>query len=220
MKGLSLSFVNLTLAFAMGFSVASLPGPMIILITTETLRKGLKAGLITMTAPLLLDALVMLPIGLLLRAALFSGTGALFLGFLGASLLGWLGLQSIRAAAELIELPARANSLSTTRNQEIPPFLKGVMTHLANPFPYLYWGTVGSSFIRQGFENGGIQGAVLFPLGFWLGASVFTLLAIYLAARTKRLLPPRFEPHLHRLSGLLLIGSGIFLAYRVWQGSF
>lgn len=218
--------MTLSLAFAIGFSVASIPGPTIILITTETLRKGPKAGLATMAAPVLIDALLMLPLGLLLQASLFSGSGGLFLGLLGAAFLLWLGFKSIQAGAE----GKRDKGLKGSREMELTlnplnpsslnPFFKGVLTHLTSPYPYLYWGTVGSSFIRQGFESGGAWAAAKFPIGFWLGASIFTLLVIFVVARGKKVLPPRLEPHLHRFSGVLLIGSGIFLAVRVWQGLF
>ena len=100
------------------------------------------------------------------------------------------------------------------------PFLKGLLTHLTSPYPYLYWATVGASFIRQGFASGGIAGAAVFPLGFWTGAITFTLIVICLVARGKKLLPSRLEPYLHHLSGALLIGSGIYLAVNVWQGLF
>lgn len=208
------------LAFAIGFSVASIPGPTIVLITTETLRKGARSGLLTMTAPILLDALLMLPLGLLLQASLFRGKGALLLGLTGALFLFWLGLQSMGAGtSESLKFKTQ-NSKFATQTDEIPSFLKGLLTHLTSPYPYLYWGTVGSSFVRQGYENGGAWAAALFPVGFWLGASTFTLLVIYVAARGKKILPPRLEPHLHRFSGVLLIGSGIFLALKVWQGLF
>jgi ABC-type nickel/cobalt efflux system permease component RcnA len=45
-------------------------------------------------------------------------------------------------------------------------------------------------------------------------------LLIYLVAHGKRLMPARWEPYLHHISGLLLIGSAIYLAVRVWHGLF
>lgn len=208
------------LAFAIGFSVASIPGPMIVLIGTETLRKGARAGLVTMTAPLLLDGLMMLPLGLLLQASLFSGKGVVVLGLAGAAFLAWLGIQSLSArASEALKLKGQ-NAAPTAREREVSSFLKALLTHLTSPYPYLYWGTAGSSFVRQGYEAGGVPGAALFPLGFWAGASAFTLLVIYLITRGRKMLPERFEPHLHRVSGILLIASGVLLAVKVWQGSF
>ena len=113
------------LAFAIGFSVASIPGPTIVLIATETLRKGPKAGLATMTAPVLMDALLMLPLGLLLQASLFSGSGGLFLGLLGAAFLLWLGFQSIQAGAKNIPLEVDKEVPSAHTNKETPSFQIG-----------------------------------------------------------------------------------------------
>lgn len=208
------------LAFAIGFSVASIPGPMIILISTETLKKGSRSGLVTMTAPLLLDGLMMLPLGLLLQASLFSGKAALVLGMAGAAFLAWLGIQSLRARTGNSPQFETQDSKLTARHGEMPSFLKAVLTHLTSPYPYLYWGTVGSTFVRQGYEGGGISGAAVFPLGFWAGASAFTFLVIYLIARGRTMLPESVGTHLHRVSGVLLIASGILLAAKVWQGAF
>ena len=67
--------MSFPLAFAIGFAVASLPGPILVLITTETLRKGPRAGVLAMIAPLIIDAIVMLPLALLLQVSLVTGRG-------------------------------------------------------------------------------------------------------------------------------------------------
>ncbi|MFQ5682655.1 MAG: LysE family translocator [Candidatus Binatia bacterium] len=212
--------MTFSIAFAIGFSVASIPGPIIVLIITETLRVGQRGGLLTMMAPPLVDALVMLPLGLFLQASLFTGRGVVVLGLIGAGFLGWLGLQSIRAGIRKTPMGNEQGSSSADGDRELPCFVKGTLTHLTSPYPYLYWGTVGASFVRRGFESDGFWIALLFPLGFWLGTGAFGLLAIYLVAQGKRHLPPRLEPLLHYVSGILLIGGGIFLAFKVWQGHF
>ncbi len=168
----SFGSVTFYLAFAIGFSVASIPGPTIIVIATETLRKGAKAGLLTMLAAPLMDALFMLPLGLLLQATLFPGRGAIVLGMFGTGLLVWLGLQSIQAGIRETPLGLGAGAELSQGRREIPSFWKGVLTHMTSPYPYLYWSTVGSSFIHQALEQGGAWLAALFPLGFWLGTSV------------------------------------------------
>jgi threonine/homoserine/homoserine lactone efflux protein len=212
--------VTFPLAFVVGVSVASIPGPTIILIATQTLRHGPRAGLTTMLAPVLLDAFLMLPLGLALQASVFTGQGAVVLAFCGAAFLLWLGAQSIRAGMQHAKMMGASEAALADGKQEINPFVKGLLTHVGSPYPYLYWATVGASFIRQGFASGGIFGAALFPLGFWLGACSFTVVVIYLVARTKQLLPPRVEPYLHHVSGVLLIGGGIYLAVSSWRGAF
>jgi len=205
----------------MGFSVASLPGPIIILIATETLRKGAGAGMLTMTAPLLIDALVMLPLALLLQASLVSGKGWVGLGFVGACLLAWLGWQSMRGSGRGAETdPGSGWTGWSGRRKELPSFLKGVLTHLTNPYPYIYWATVGVVFVRQGLEQDGALGALVFPLGFWLGASTMNLVVVYLAVRGRQLLSSQWTPYLHRFSGILLIGSAMLVAFKAWGGPF
>jgi len=202
----------------MGFSVASLPGPMIVLVASETLRRGLGAGLIIMTAPLLVDALVILPLVLMIQASLIPGRDWVPLGFVGAALLVWLGLQSMRGRTQ----EPRSNDKPgwSLRRREMPSFLKGVLTHCTNPYPYIFWGTVGVVFVRQGIEQGGVSGGVVFPLGFWLGAGTLNLLVVTVSARGREMLPPQWEPHLHRILGILLIGSAILVGFKAWRGLF
>jgi threonine/homoserine/homoserine lactone efflux protein len=201
-----------------GVSVASIPGPAAVLIATQTLRHGGRAGIVTMTAPLALDVFVMIPLGLFLQTALFTGGAAVVLGLGGAAFLFWLGAQSIRAGIKqvnTIEASAPAGG-----ERELSPFWKGIVTQAASPYPYIYWSTVGGSFVLQGFADGGLAGAALFPVGFWTGTTGFTLLLICLVAHGKRLLPPRVESYFHHLSGVLLIASGVYLAASVRHGIF
>jgi threonine/homoserine/homoserine lactone efflux protein len=212
--------VTFSFAFMIGFSVASIPGPAGVLIATQTLRHGARAGLMTMTAPLALDVFVMMPLGLFLQASLFAGSGAFVLGLGGAGFLFWLGVQSIRAGIKHVNAIGVSGAATVNGKRELGPFWKGFVTQVMSPYPYLYWTTVGASFVRQGFADGGIGGAALFPLGFWAGTTSFTLILIYLGARGKRRLPVRLEHYLHHISGALLIGSGIYLAIAVWHGLF
>ena len=92
-KAFSLSSMTLPLAFAMGFSVASLPGPIIALIATETLRKGVVAGLLIVTAPILIDAIVIVSLALFFQVSIVSERGAAGLGIIGGCFLVWLGAQ-------------------------------------------------------------------------------------------------------------------------------
>ncbi len=208
--------MSFPLAFAIGFAVASLPGPILVLITTETLRKGPRAGVLAMIAPQIIDATVMLPLALLLQASLVTGKGVIGLGLMGGCLLVWLGFQSVRVSTAILDPVSNSGNSWSWKRRELPSFLKGVVTHLTNPYPDIYWGTVGVIFIRQGFEENGPAGALLFPLGFWFGAGTLNLLLVYLVARGRRMLPPHLEPYFHRFSGVLLMGSGVFVALRTW----
>jgi threonine/homoserine/homoserine lactone efflux protein len=210
--------VTFSFAFMIGVSVASIPGPAAVLIATQTLRHGARAGLVTMLAPLALDVFVMMPLGLFLQTSVFTGGGAVVLGLAGAIFLSWLGVQSIRAGIRHVNTIRISGGAPAGGKREMTPFIKGLLTQLGSPYPYIYWSTVGGSFILQGYTEGGIAGAALFPIGFWTGTTSFTFLLIYLVARGKRLLPARAEPYFHHVSGALLIASAVYLAAGIWHG--
>ena len=203
--------MSLLLAYAMGFSVASMPGPILALITTETLRRGAWPGAQTALAPMCVDACVMLPLVMALQSAIPSGAGALLIGLAGSSFLFWLGLRSFRAG----HAPYAPGGHRGARR--LPPFLKSVLTQLMNPYAYIFWGTVGFAFVREGFEAHGLKGALSFPAGFWLGAGTMNFLVVYLVSRGRRYPPARAEPYVHVFSGVLLMAAGAFLVWAVFR---
>ena len=203
--------MNLLLAYAMGFSVASTPGPILALIATETLRRGAWPGAQTALAPMCVDACVMLPLVMVLQSSIPSGAGAVAVGLAGGAFLCWLGLQSFRAGSAAVAPGSHCGS------RRLPPFVKGVLTQLMNPYAYIFWGTVGFAFVREGFEAQGVKGALSFPAGFWLGAGTMNFLVVYLVSRGRRFLPARMEPYVHVFSGVLLIGAGAFLVWTVFR---
>ena len=202
--------MSLLLAYATGFSVASMPGPILALITTETLRRGTWPGAQIALAPMCVDACVMLPLVMVLQSTVPSGPGAIAMGIVGSGFLVSLGLQSLRAGSQPMAPGSRRGG------SRLPSFLKGALTQLMNPYAYLFWGTVGFAFVRQGFQANGLQGALAFPLGFWLGAGTMNFLVVYLVGRGRRYMPARLEPYVHAFSGILLIGTGVFLIWAVF----
>ena len=106
------------------------------------------------------DACVMLPLVMVLQSSIPSGAGALVIGLAGGAFLFWLGLQSFRAGSAPAT-PGRGRG-----SRRLPPFLKSVLTQLMNPYAYIFWGTVGFAFVREGFEAHGLQGGRVVPRGF------------------------------------------------------
>lgn len=203
------------LTFAMGFSIASMPGPIMALIATETLRRGARSGSQAAIAPVCVDAVIMLPLVVILHASIPSGFAAMTIGVAGGLFLLWLGLQALRSQS--FDTSDWTKSDFATG---LPSFAKGVLTHLMNPYPYIFWGTVGLAFVREGFQTGGIAGALHFPLAFWLGACGFNFLVVFVVIRGRRLLPAGAEPYFQLFSGLLLMTAGLFLIISVAADQF
>lgn len=184
----------------LGLSAALTPGPLFLLVVSQSLRRGLRAGMQVALAPLLTDLPIFLASLWLARSlnqqpgwlALINLAGGLFLLYLA-----WETFRS-RPAAE----PGRATAL--------PPWLQGVVTNGLNPHPYLFWLTVGGPLTLQGFAASPAAG-----LGF-IGALYLALVGIKLllawaAARGRQVLLD--QPAFHWL--LRGLGAAL-LAYAAW----
>ena len=120
-----------------GLSGGFSPGPLLVLVISETLRHGLRVGIMVAITPLLTDFPVMLVAILLLNQLthfdlLLGGislAGAVFL-----LRIGWLSLKT----APIIpgEGEVRPHSIGTR-----------MMTNYLNPSMYLFWFTVGAPFL-------------------------------------------------------------------------
>ena len=106
---------------------------MLLLIISETLRHGKRAGAKVACIPLLTDAPIVLASGLLFTQITNMNMLLGGISIVGSIFLLYLGIKSIRAA--------NSEFLDYTRR---PMLLKEIMmANLANPNPYLFWFTVG-----------------------------------------------------------------------------
>ena len=152
----------------LGLAAGFAPGPLLVLVLSETLRHDIRAGIKVSIAPLITDVpIIVISLLVLNRLAHFKT----ILG--GVSILGglfilYLGYDSIKTKGLELNLPpAGFNS-----------FKKGVITNALNPHPYIFYMTVGAPIILKAI-NQNFLSAVLFIgsfLIFLVGAKV--LLAV------------------------------------------
>ncbi len=184
----------------LGLSAALTPGPLFLLVISQSLRRGTRAGMQVAVAPLLTD----LPI--------FGAS--LWLAERLSREPGWLAVISLAGGVFLLYLawetfrgrPAAASG----RGETLAPWLQGAITNGLNPHPYLFWFTVGGPLALRGFAASTAAG-----LG-WIGGMYLTLVGgklflAWLAGQGRQVLLDR--PAFHwflRALGLAL------LAYALW----
>ena len=134
------------------------PGPMLLLIISETLRHGKRAGAKVACIPLLTDAPIVLASGLLFTHITNMNILLGGISVFGSFFLLNLGIKSIRGAnSEFRDCTPR------------PLLLKEIMiANLANPNPYLFWFTVGAPLMVRSFQHNWSTG-VSFLLSFYTG---------------------------------------------------
>ncbi len=179
----------------LGFSAGISPGPMLTLVLTQTLRHGWREGCKIAFAPLLTDPPIIL-VTFLLAAKL-----AQWQPLLGAvSLAG--GIFVLFLAWETFR-PARPNATAAV---ELPrSWLKGIVTNLLNPHPWLFWLTVGAAMLANAMQRDRFVAAA-FLAGFYLLLVGSKIGIALLVRRSRNFLAGRYYRGLMQLlAGLLLL---------------
>ena len=190
----------LSIGFLLGAASGISPGPMLVLIISETFRHRIRAGAKVAFIPLLTDLPVVMVSGFLFSKL---SNVDLILGVIsiaGAVFITYLGCRSIKLASA--EIPD--HTPTPLRLREL------VLANLTNPNPYLFWFTVGGPLMICSFQHTLSLGAA-FLISFYLGLiGVKFLLAIVVGKSWSFLQGICYRRIMHLLS-FALIGFALFL---------
>lgn len=140
----------------LGFSAGIAPGPLTLLVITQTLQYGLREGFKVSIAPLITD-LPIICVCIFVLSNLSNVPMVLaMISFIGAYFLFKMAIQNWRAPAINVE-----------KNSEKPgSLLRGITTNLLNPHPYIFWLTIGSPIILEN-RSSELNSAILFIGGMF-----------------------------------------------------
>ena len=187
---------------ALGLVAGITPGPLLVLIMSETLKFGEKAGIQIAFVPLFSDLPVII-ISLLILARLSDYDS--ILGFI--SIAGAIYLF-ILAAENILKNTSRF-VFSESHNQSI---LKGTVANYLSPHPYIFWIVVGGPIFIQAWSKNHLNG-IAFLVSFYsfiVGSKVvFTLIF----ARGITLIKKKSYSLILKVTSILLVALGVWLIY-------
>ena len=195
---------ELLLGLSLGFGAGISPGPLLTLVMTTTLQRGLLAGIRVALSPLVTDAPIILLCVLVLSGlppsfhGIISLIGGLFVMYLGVD-----GLGEARHAT--LEIKAAPNSGARD-------LLRGAMVNALSPHPWIFWLGVGAIKVTDAWKQSPMN-AFAFLFGFFsllIGCKV--LIASGLAFGRRWLTLP-FYRGLLTIGGLALLVAGGFLLF-------
>ncbi len=189
-----------TAGFLLGAPSGFAPGPMLLLIISETLRHGKRAGAKVACMPLLTDFPILIASGLLFTQIKNMNTLLGGISIVGSIFLLYLGIKSIHAAnSEFLDYTPP------------PLLLKEIMiANLVNPNPYLFWFTVGAPIMVRSFQNNYSTG-VSFLLSFYTGLVGVKLILAIVAGNSRDFLKGLFYRRTMQLLSLMLMGFAVYL---------
>ncbi len=185
----------------LGITAGIAPGPLLMLVISETMKHGRREGVKVALAPLITDSPIILAAFLLVSTLsevdLLLGTLALA----GAGYLFYLGIQNLRIQPlDLSEKATRPSSL-----------LKGVTANFLNPNPYIFWASVGTPIMLRAFQSDLLH-LSLFLLSFYFFIVASKVVIAFLVQNMKQLLATRGYIHTLRTLGIALILLGFMFA--------
>lgn len=183
-----------------GFS----PGPLLVLVISQTLKHGYTEGVKVAFAPIITD----LPIILItiLFVSLISEYNSILgvISILGGIYIGYMAYKSFktRGLSEDIEFEP-PNSLK-----------KGATVNFLNPSPYLFWITIGGPLLIQASAENPLS-AIMFIIGFYGLLISSKIFLAYAAGKSRDFLTGKIYIYTMRIIGIILV---IFAIYFVKQG--
>jgi putative LysE/RhtB family amino acid efflux pump len=197
-----------TLGFGLGFLVALQLGPVSLYQIKTTLRNGLAVGLAFAAGIALVD-LAYAALGAVGVAPLLTvGPLETILGLLGAAVLVFLGVRTLRSAFR-VRLGDAVAVVSPRRS-----FVVALSMTAANPLTIASWAAIFSAASAAGAAST-LQGAVILVLGVGLGSATWDVSLAIAAALVGRFVGDRFLRAVDLVAGVGLVCFGVVLAYSV-----
>jgi putative LysE/RhtB family amino acid efflux pump len=194
--------------FGLGFLVALQLGPVSLYQIKTTLRNGMAVGLAFAMGIALVD-LAYAALGALGAAPLLAiGPLETILGLLGAAVLVFLGVRTLRTAFR-VRLGDAAAAMSPAR-----AFLVALSMTAANPLTIASWAAVFSAASAAGAAST-MTGAVALVVGVGLGSAAWDVSLAAATALAGRFMGERLLRAVDLVAGIGLVFFGGVLAYSV-----
>jgi homoserine/homoserine lactone efflux protein len=178
------------------------PGPIVTLVVATSAARGVRAGLATVAGTtagnVVLLAMIASGLSLILAHALYWFD---ILRFAGAAYLVWLGIQAWRGAGDVASTPPGDHV----------HFGRGFLVALSNPKTIAFFSAFLPQFVDPGLPVAR-QLVVMCAVSALLAALSDSAWAILAGLGRAWLLQPARARFIGRLSGLTLIGGGIWLS--------
>ena len=193
-------------SFIIAFSGAMMPGPLLTVTISESVRQGGWVGPKIIAGHAVLE--IILIIGVLLGLAPFLKNEIFFIliAIIGGGIMIWMAWGMFSSLQQL-----NINREANTKKQG-NIYLSGVLMSLANPYWIIWWATIGLGYILHSIKYG-ILGIVLFFIGHILGDLVWYSSISFAIGKGRNLFTNRIYRILVGACATFLTAFAIWLIY-------
>ncbi|MCC7560742.1 MAG: LysE family translocator [Methanobacterium sp.] len=196
-----------TASFWVGLSGAMVPGPMLTVTISDSLRKGSQAGPLVVLGHVIAEISLIILLVLGLGWVIGSQTITMVIGGIGGVMLIYIGYSIARSPVPE-EIPGDGKPIEKRGS-----VLSGVITSVTNPYFYLWWATVGWAFMLKGIELAGIIGVLSFLVGHWGADLSWYSLVSFFTSKGRHVLPGKRYRIMMIICGVFLGLLGVYFIY-------
>jgi len=197
-------------AFALGFSGAVTPGPLLLVCAYATLRGGFPAGMVSIAG----HAAAELVLVVILLAGLARALKTRPRLFRGVKIVAGLVLLGLGAAILFSAPGARLDIADDDAFGAAGPFIMGAAVSVGNPYWAIWWATVGLTLLGNAAKHSRIA-VPTFYIGHVLSDFVwFAFVSASVALGRTAILGPTSYRVLLAASGLFMVGFGAWFAFK------
>jgi len=198
---IELLIAGITLGLYAGFS----PGPLLVLVISQTIKHGYREGIKVAFAPIFSD------IPIIIICLLFLSLISRYTSILGIiSIIG--GLYLLYLAYESFKTKGLTGNIELEKPKSLQ---KGVTLNLLNPAPYLFWITIGGPIIIPAYYQSALS-PLIFILGFYALLIGSKIALAYATGKSRDFIAGKIYLYIMRILGTVLV---IFALYFIMQGT-
>lgn len=192
----------LTIGTVLGLSAGFAPGPLLILVISETLQHDIKAGIKVALAPIVTDLpIIILTMFVLSKLSNFHNILGI-ISLTGGCVILYMGYESLRTKG--VEL--------NFQEIRIKPLTKGVLANFLSPHPYLFWFSVGAPTMTKAISQD-ITAPFAFIIGFYVFLVGSKIVLAIITGKSKSFLSGNVYIYIMRFLGAILCLLAIVLFY-------
>lgn len=194
-------------SFWVGLSGAMVPGPMLTVTISDSLKKGFRAGPLVVLGHVIVETVMIILLVLGLGWIIGSKTVTMIIGGFGGLMLIYIG-YSIAKSPVPTEIPGDGEPVEKRGS-----IISGIVTSVTNPYFYLWWATVGWAFMLKGIELAGIIGVLSFLVGHWGSDLSWYSLVSFFSSKGRQVLPGKRYKIMMIICGVFLVFLGVYFIY-------
>ncbi|MEX1307777.1 MAG: LysE family transporter [Eubacteriales bacterium] len=198
-------------ALVVGYSGAVMPGALLTYVINQSLKKGIKVGVLTIIGHALLETVLIVLIFLGLSSVLESNLMSIIISFAGGALMIFFGVSGVLEVVRgkfKVEVDDQAKADSDGKL-----IVAGGLVSLANPYFIIWWATIGLALLFKAHAAFGYIGVVVFALGHFMADFSWYVLISGAVHKTKGFLNLKAYRALAFVLSLALVGFGIYYMF-------